>query len=277
MPTAIKQSATKKKKTIKKKSIVDRIQPAGTSNLGIRINIYGRGKTGKTRLLSTFPKPALIIGTEDGTKSVANVKGLDFVKLQNSGDLDDLLELLEGGKYKSVGLDQAGGLQDIILREVLGLEELPIQRSWGMASRSDWGTCGLQTKQRLRSLLALAETHAINVAIIAHERNFEEDNESDLVFPTVGSALSPSVAGWLNGACDYICQTFIKEETKDKKITVGGKAVVTQHKTGGKDYCLRVGPHPVYMTGFRLPPGVDLPEFIIDPSFAKIDKLIKGT
>lgn len=241
----------------------------------MKLLVYGRGKTGKTRLFSTFPKPALLIGTEDGTGSVADVDGLDFVRLEASSELD-LLVAEAQRKYRSVGLDTAGGLQDLILKEILGLDEIPVQKTWGIAKQQDWGTCGAQLKERLRMLLNLADSNLLDVMVIAHERNFNEE-ASDLMTPTVGAALTPSAAGWLNGACDYVCQTFVREEVEFSKLKVAGKTVESKKKTGKAQYCLRIGPHPVYLTGFRVTRKVgDLPDCIVDPDYQKIVNVIKG-
>jgi len=276
MPKVTKQTSRPAKARTKAIGVLDRIQPVGMDEDGIKFNVYGRSKTGKTRLACTFPKPLLLVGTEKGTRSVATVKGVDYVRLESSAEIMELVGLLITGRYRTAVLDTAGGLQDMVLKEILGLSELPVQKSWGMAKREDWGTCGQQTKERLRSLLDLAESHGVNVVVIAHERNFNDEGSSDLIFPTVGSALTPSVAGWLNGACDYICQTFIREAETVKEISVGGRKSKVKSKTGGAEYCLRTGPHPVYMTGFRLPPGQDaLPDVIVDPSFDKLNKLIR--
>lgn len=269
-----------KKQTMRRSTsgggVLDRIRPVSVSDRGIKFCVYGRGKTGKTRLASTFPKPLLIIGTEDGTRSVATTPGLDFFPLKTSSEIDEIVDSLGSLKYKTLVLDTAGGLQDMVLKEILGLEDLPVQKTWGIAKQQDWGTCGAQTKERLRRILDTADQSDTNVVVIAHERNFDGGDENDLIFPTVGAALTPSVAGWLNGACDYIGQTFIRESVTDQEITIGKKTVTKQKKTGGVDYCLRVGPHPVYMTGFRVPEGVVVPDAIVDPHYDKIIKLIKG-
>ena len=269
MPVVKKQT---KRAASKSRGVASRIKPVGLHG-GIKLLVYGRGKTGKTRFACTFPKPLLVIGTEDGTRSVSNVKGVDFVQIERSSELDELVDLLKEGKYKSACLDTAGGLQDMILKEILGLEDVPLQKSWGIAKQQDWGTCSMQTKERLRGFLELANSHETNVVIIAHERNFDSESESDLIFPTVGAALTPSVAGWLNGAVEYICQTYIREETKEVKLV---KGKTSQKKTGRAEYCLRIGPHPVYMTGFRVPVGVVLPDDVVDPSHEKIRKYIEG-
>jgi hypothetical protein len=174
-------------------------------------------------------------------------------------------------------LDTAGGLQDLILKEVLGLDELPIQRSWGMAQQRDWGTVGLQLKERMRKLLDLADRGIVDIMVIAHERNFNDEGGSDLMTPTVGAALSPSAAGWLNGACDFICQTFIREHVTVTSTKVAGKEIKQTKKSGKAEYCLRIGPHPVYLTGFRTTRKADeLPDVIIDPSYQKIRSIIEG-
>jgi hypothetical protein len=245
---------------------------------GIKLNVYGRTKTGKTRFACTFAKRLLLVGTEDGTKSVSNVKDIDFVRLKASTELDDITDMLRGGKYKTVVLDTAGGLQDLILKEILGLADVPVQKSWGMAQQKDWQVCGAQFKERMNRLLALADDPELNLnaIVIAHERNFNDENTSDVMMPSVGSALTPTAAAWLNGACDYICQAFIRPQEVLQSVKIGGKETQQKRSTGKAEYCLRIGPHPVYMTGFRLPIGVELPDVIVDPSYSKIEKLIRG-
>lgn len=272
MPKIEKQGNVKK---IVKKSddIWDSVVPVTDHKSGgIHMSLYGRSKTGKTRLVSTFEKPVLIIGAEDGTKSISTMKGVDFVKIRHSEQVGELIERVDEKGYASVALDTASRLADQILAELLGIEKLPEQKSWGMASREQYGQQTLQLKTLLRLVLDL-EQHVI---IVAHERNFNEDSTSDLLMPSIGSALSPSITGWLNGAVDYICQCFIRKETKlvKSKLT-GGKP--RREETGRNEFCLRVGPDPVFMTGFRLPEGTPLPDVIVNPSFTKIMQLVEGT
>lgn len=275
MPTVSKQIMQSQNKA--RAGVLSRIAPVGTSTKGMKLLVYGRGKTGKTRLFSTFPKPALLVGTEDGTNSIADVKGIDFVQLRESSEVDELVRMLADGKYKSLCLDTVGGLQDLVLKEVLGLEEIPVQRSWGTARQQDYGTMGVQLKERMRNILSLADSGVLEVQVIAHERNFNEEGSSDLITPTVGAALTPSAAGWLNGACDFVCQTFIREEVAETSQKVAGKIIKQKKKTGHAEYCLRIGPHPVYLTGFRTcGKATDLPDCIVDPTYDKIRALIGG-
>jgi len=275
MPKVTKQST---KKTAKSSGgVLDNVVPIeDMASTGVKMCLYGRGKTGKTSLACTFPKPLLLLGTEDGTKSVRSCKGVDFLRLSASSQVDEVASAI-ADTYKTVVLDTAGGLQDMIMKEILGLDDLPVEKSWGMAGREQWQSCGVQTKERLRALLDLADTSGVNVVIIAHERNFNDEGGSELIFPTVGVALTPSTAGWLNGACDYLCQTFLREQTTTKAVKVAGKegATMTQ-RTGRVEYALRVGPHPIYMTGFRRVhvEGEVMPDVLVNPTYEKIKELI---
>jgi len=272
-------------------------QTHATNDLGIKLSCYGRAKVGKTRLASTFPKPLIIIGTEDGTKSIATGRklkaqlpdgpviysllvqgreiGIDFALVNRSAWIAPLIDRAKRG-YASLCLDHAGGLQDIVLKEVLGLEEIPLQGSWGMAQQSQWQAIGAQMKKHLRDFLDLADT-GTNLIIISHERNFGMDEQaSDVMVPSVGAALMPSVSGWLSTACDYLCQAYVAEEVVTQEMTIAGKVTKMAQKSGKIEYRLRIGPHPVFATGFRLPDGVVLPDSINNPSYHKLIKLIAG-
>lgn len=276
-------------------SLMERIRPVSTVDSGgLKVSLYGRAKTGKTRLISTFPKPVLILGGEDGTRSIRTVQDVYFTRIlpdgvppavDENGQVESYVYLSELRFFieelkswqGTVAMDTASALQDLILADILGLQELPVQKSWGMATREQYGTCGLKTKTLLNSLLQLK----CDVAITAHERNFNEEGaDNEMLTPTIGSSLQPTVSRWLNGAVEYICQTFIREQTEVQYQTIGtgpaAKQIPINKKTGSIDYCLRVGPHPVYTTGFRLPPGQLLPEAITEPTYDKILALVNG-
>jgi hypothetical protein len=140
-----------------------------------------------------------------------------------------------------------------------------------MAKQQEWGQCALETKERLRSLLK----QSCHVVILAQEREFNTETEGDVIMPFVASALTPSVVGWLNPACDYICQTFIRDRFTEVMVKIAGKSVKRRKKEDGVDYCLRTAADPVYTTKFRLPKGARLPDAIVDPDYRKIQELIE--
>lgn len=267
---------------------------------GLKLNVYGRGKTGKTRLVCSFPKPILLIGTEDGTKSICLSKKpkykladgaqvyslwvsdrnlqIDFLRLAKIDTFELALKAAADKTwgYKTAALDHASGLQDLNLKDVFGLDDVPVECSWGMGDMRAWGAVGMQTKERLRQLLDLADRCGIHTPIIAHERNFKDDDTSSkIVTPRIGAALQPSVSDWLDGAVDYICQAFITMPDNSVEVQVGGESGTIHQPSGRCEYCLRIGPHPVYKTGFRTIGG-SLPDFIVNPNFDKIRAVIEG-
>lgn len=263
--------------------IVDKMIPMeADQGSGIKLNLYGRSGTGKTTLWATFPGPILAIlcsgGNRPGELRSVNTPDLrkKITKLVLS-ESDELLQAVEyqakTGKYSTIVLDHATGLQDLVLKEVLKLDEIPVHGSWGMARQQDWGTVAVKMKEFLRSLLNLE----CNVVIVAQEREFSGgDDTNESVIPHIGSALTPSVTGWLNPACDYVCQTFIRQRTETRTTKIGGKNVMTVVKVKGVDYCLRTAPDPIYMSKFRVPMGTVLPDVLVNPTYEKIQTLIGG-
>ena len=246
------------------------------------MSLYGLPKTGKTRLACTFPKPLLIIGSEDGTASVVGTPGVDFVQLENCYELGQLIEgPVSSGKYASVVLDNASKFRDMRIAEILGLKEVAVQKGWGFATRDQWVECSNSMKQMLRPILWLGRQRKLNVVIIAHEQNFTAEEtggkSSDLLRPNIGPALGKSVCDFINAECDFIGQTHIREQTATKINTVNGKEVPYEVKTGKAEYCLRIAPTEFYQAGFRVSPKVKLAvDYLVDPTYAKIMSVING-
>lgn len=279
MPVVNKTSPTQSKTTTQTKtgSVLSRIAPVSFNEKKDATCIYGISGTGKTTLACTYPKPLLLIGAEDGTRSVHSVKGVDFIRLKNSGELPEVIaHVRSSGKYKAVVLDTCTSLQAMIMAEILGMEELPVQLSWGLATRDQWGQSAMKTKEFLRHTLKLSEDNICHSIILAQERAFGEGGDSELIAPKVMASLTGSTVGWLNPACDYIVQTFLKKQTIKKEVKIAGKVNIQNVDTGKVDYCLRTRPHELYLIKFRVPKGKEPPEYIIDPDYDKLDKLVRG-
>lgn len=249
------------------------------ASAGVRILVYGRSGTGKTTFCSTMPGKLLWLLCSGGNKP-GELKSIDTPENRKRitpriiKDTDQMRELIDGslGTYDGYVLDHATGFADLILKEILGLKEVPVQKGWGTASQQQYGTQSLQCKTWFRELLNLPG----NVAVIAHEKSFGGEGDNSLVIPTVGAALTPSVTGWLNGACDYVVQTFIRTKMEEVTALIGGKPKTTLKATKQREYCLRTEPHDVFQTKFRIPRGRELPECIVDPTFDKMMAIIRG-
>lgn len=294
-PVVQKQSPVKKVAAKKTGTILDQIQPMEFDDEeGIKILLYGRTATGKTTLWSTFPAPILAIICSGGQrpgelKSIntpQNRRRIETVTVKNSLDLVALAKYqAETNHYKTVVIDHVTGLQDHILAEILGMEVIPAQKSWGLATQQQYGICTAQCKEHLRSFLSLS----CNVVIVGQEKvsNIDEDKlgvredamESNMLQPFVSVELTPKLAGWLPPACDYVCQMVIRARVEEKVIKIGNQTQTKLVRIPNEvDYCLRTAPHDIYASKFRIPRErvPELPEFIVDPSYDKIMKLIKG-
>ena len=271
MPIAVRQQPTVKGTT--GSNFVAGIAEISKPTTGIKMAIYGRSGTGKTTIFSTFPKPSLLIKAEEGTRSIYKEKGVFVTPLVTHPEqLVQTCESIRKGKggYKTVGLDTATAFQDTVLQSIVQ-RKLPEQMGFAEVGKDEWGQCALKMKECLRCLMDLADL-GINIVVLAQERDFSEDNTSDMLLPTVASRVTPSVVDWLNPEVDYIGHTFLKQVTI-KKATKKGKESVIRSEEVIK-YCLLTGPHPVYVTKFRIPRGNKLPEYLMDPDYTQIAALI---
>jgi hypothetical protein len=250
---------------------------------GIRISLYGNPKTGKTRFACTFPKPLLLLGAEDGTASVVGMEGVDFLLLESCEDLREVTNLLRTGQYKTAVLDSGTSLRDMRIKEILRLSEMPVQKGFGFASREQWGEAAMSIKQLLRPTFDCARQGILeNLVIIAQESTYNGGDEgaaSDLIKPTVSSALGKSLADWVNQECDCIGQMFTRMQvvTKIHQPIKDGPTVTMTEKTGAIDYCLRIGTDGVYQAGIRVRQGLTLQQSVLtDPSYDRLLRVIKG-
>jgi len=268
-----------------KVSIIDRIKPVKSRVESIMMSLYGRPKTGKTRLACTFPKPLLIIGSEDGTASVVGVKGVKFVQLDRTDEIHELAEgPLATSEYATVVLDNGTKLRDMRIAELWESRggAIPARKPFIYADKAwkeVWTQCSNDMKSLMRPILNLGRRRVVNVVVIAHEQNFSDDSgqSSDLIIPSVGPALGKAVCDWLNAECDYIGQTLLRPKMVEKEQVIAGKVKKIMEASDKNEYCLRVAPHEIYQAGFRVPIGRELKEdFVVDPTYDKIIKLING-
>lgn len=247
----------------------------------VKCLIYGQSNSGKTVLWSSFPKPILALICS-GSKKPGELKSIDSPEFRETVEarivdsVSQLKEMLaDAGEFATVVLDHVSGLQDLTLKEILGMDELPAQKGFGLASQQQWGQSTAQCKEVLRAILGLDA----NVVIVGQERRSgDEGTPSEIMTPTVGVAVTPSLAGWLNPTVDSIFQTFKMPKYVTTVTKVGAKEVEQRKRVPGVEYCLRVGPHDVFVTKIRVPKHrtADLPEYLVDATYETIQALLKG-
>lgn len=232
---------------------------------------YGKAGTGKTETASTFPKPALVvdINNEKGLKTIKNKRDIKVAKVRSWQDFLDLYWWLkEGQDFKTIILDQITGLQDLCMKEVRSHFKMDDDEPFQGFKK--WGKLSGDMKTWLQSYRELSDRY--NIVFLAHLREFSggdesEDNEID---PSISARVLPSVGSYIEGACDIIGQTFVRI-IKEKKKSFGKKP---EKRT---EYCMRIGPHPIYVTKIRRPSEAGkLPEFVVDPSYQKLVAIESG-
>lgn len=237
--------------------------------------IYGRSGTGKTTLASTFPGPLLLLDVRDrGTDSV-NDRTIDVKDIETLEDIEDTYYFLKEnpGVYKTIIIDTVTQLQQVFMEEVTAGARKKSAGAWGSMTRQQFGDVAAMMKEWVLNYRNLTDLD-MEIIFIAQERttssNDDDGRTDDLLVPEVGPSVMPSIAIHLNANVAAIVNTFIR--IKRTKVTHGNK---TTEKEDAQ-YCLRVGPNPVYTTKFRKPRGIIAPAFIEDPTYDDVLDVMKG-
>ncbi len=230
---------------------------------------YGRSGTGKTTLAATYPKKGLFLDFRDkGTDSIRDVEGIDILEMGVWDDVEDTYWALkkESKLYRSLVIDTVSGMQTLAIAKVK--EDNNVGETENL-SRRNWGeVAGLMTTwiMNYRDL----PMHVVFLAADRIKNASDEDDEDsygeERLEPEVGPSLIPSVARLINASVEVIGNTFIRQRRKAK----GDKIVEVT------SYMLRVGPHPYFITKIRSPKSYKTPGSISNPTFGKIQKIIRG-
>lgn len=235
------------------------------------VELYGRSGTGKTALLSTFPKPILILDVKDHGSESAKCKQLKrgdihVISIESSSDLEEVYDYLldNPGKYKTVGIDTVTGLQEMMLVETKEEEKK------SQASQRIFGIVGDKLKLWILNFKELT-SEGITPVFLCQDRLDNPDTEAeDQLNPEIGPGLMPAVAKFLNAAVKVIGHTYI--QTKVEKVDDGKKI----KKKESVEFRLRLGPNPYYITKIRQPKGSFLPDYLTNPSYDDIKAITLG-
>lgn len=174
-------------------------------------------------------------------------------------------------EYGTICLDTVSELQQKAVEAVTGWDigesgtpPTMNQQLWGKVSSlmNTWIT-------QFKSLTDLG----IEVVFICQEKYFGggEDADPELqIDPEIGPRVIPSVADHLEAQCSAILNTFIRRKLTRKRV---GKKI---KEVGEIQFCVRVGPDPVYVTKMRKPKSIILPDIVVDVEYPDLIKLLKG-
>jgi hypothetical protein len=204
---------------------------------------------------------------EKGTDSIANVEGIQVLKVLSTDDVEGIYWYLKSGNapFKTIALDTVTQLQAFAIEKAL--KDAGKEVGVDGPSKRDFGATAGWMNTWLINYRDLVDEQ-INVVFTAHDRVTTNDDFTDGdIEPQVGPRLMPSVASTLNGIVSVIGQTFIREEIH--------KGLGKQPTTREVHYGIRLAPHSYYITKIRQPKGFYLPEYLYDPTYEKILELMK--
>lgn len=262
-----KRRVASKPKAIEKDPIEEKIKDLMDIDNPTIITLYGKPGSGKTTLASTGPKPLLIIDVKDKGTDSAKSKELargeiDVFSLDSFDEIYSIYDYVakNPSKYKTVVIDHMTALQDKALEKVMKEEQKDTvsQRMFGSAS---------SYMKEVISLYKDLTDLGITPIFLAQDRTDTEGEGEDQLAPEVGPAMMPSLARVLGASSRVIGNTFLQEnveQTGDMKVS---RTI---------EYRLRLGPNPYYLTKVTRPQGTYCPDYIVDPKFSDIEKVIKG-
>lgn len=280
--------------TKRKGSILDRAVPVTDVKARfVKMVVYGENRSGKTTFAGSWPKPMLVVSfepsEEGGQTSISNMKGIKVLRYKQEFDtLDDfktlVYELKEDDHYVTNVLDTGTSFQDAVLANLLGLQKLPEQLSFGGVSTDMYRKRAEQVKEMLRPFLAL-EKHTL---VLNKEKDHRPPQMGDNGKPVmdmtpdfmksikldsfIASDMGGSVVGWLHDACPYICRLYLAKKVRAVTYKLNGKDKTRYEETEDMERRLRTLYHPNFAAGFRAPKGTEIPEHITDPDFDSVAK-----
>lgn len=265
----------------------------------LKIVIYGQNRVGKTTFACQFPKPLLLVSCEPaktgGAESIRNVPGVSL--LQEGIDFrgrDGLLALIKelmssGHNFRSVVLDSATSMQDIILRDLMNLPEVPATLKWGTVDDGQYKERSEIAKEVLRKFVNLP----MDTIILAKEKDHNPPKElrvtkSGKEAPDmrpkflrgvsnesyVAADLGGATVNWLQDACDAVCRLFVEEEVKEVEMVVLGKKERQTVTTGKFIRYLRTSYHPQFSAGLRSCQPEKVPEVMPNPTYEKLMRIM---
>lgn len=296
LPTRQRPSLPARSRTappVTPKDLLARATPVGDlPDEEIHLLLYGRNRVGKTTLACEFPKPLLLLSMEPtptgGAKSVKKVPGVKILRYRtdfhHSDEVRELASAIPGSDYKTVVIDSGTSLDEIILAEVCGWDETANMLAVGKTRPGNKVTMDEYTErsERIRKVLRKYLDLNVHVVITANEKDHNPPESRKSAFAKgiqaesfFAAAMGGGSVRWLQDGCE-VCQLYIDKETVKKSVTVGKTTTTYDEETGRLIRKLRTKYHPNYSAGLRSENRDSVPEYVDEPTFDKIRRIIQG-
>lgn len=232
------------------------ISELGQRNLWVP---WGKSGTGKTKFVSTFPKPMLYIRIgDDGSNTIANVEGIKAIHAESLEQLKEIgKELLKDRKFKSVAVDTFSMITNVWIDQNI------VQKKKKMTQQS-WGDLKVETEELIKIFHEVAMTHI--VALTCHESNDTIEGMEDEIIPDFRPNTTKGARTYLEGMANY---GIHMAKMKKTLVTEKGEKEVVR-------YVGHLGANSYYWTKLQIDPSIKVPESMVNPTYDKIMKLING-
>lgn len=232
------------------------ISELGRSNLWV---IYGKSTSGKTQLLSSFPKPLLYLQIgDDGSGTIAEEEGIKAISVKDLAHLKEILAELKTNKtYKTVAVDTFSMLSNE------WVDSNATQKKKKM-TQNMWGDLKTETEEFIKILHLLAKSKI--VVLTCHEVSDSFEGMEDEIAPDIRPNVSKGARTYLEGMANFGIHTTVI--TKDKEQPDGSTKEVTL-------YAAHLASNPYYWVKTQKPASVKMPKMMYNPTYSKILKLLK--
>lgn len=239
--------------------ILDRAVPIGELGQRELWVLYGKSGSGKTELLSTFPKPMLYLQIgDDGSNTIGGKEGIDAITLSNINELKQALqEARLDSHYKTVAVDTFS----LLVNE--WTDENAVKKNKRMTQQM-WGDLKTDTEELIKSAHILASMKV--VVLTCHEVADSIEGYEDEITPDVRPSLSKGARTYLESMANFGIHTAVVQKEKD--LPNGDTKTLSVH-------IAHIGSNPYYWVKTQKPASIQLPEAIINPTYNKIKKLLK--
>lgn len=230
------------------------ISELGQRNLWV---IWGKSGTGKTKFISSLPKPMLYIRVgDDGSNTISNVEGIKAISVSSTEDLKAVGKELKTDKaYKSVAVDTFSMITNVWI-------DSNITQKKKKMTQQAWGDLKVETEELIKIFHEVAASHI--VALTCHESNDSIEGMEDEIIPDFRPSTTKGARTYLEGMANYgihmakMKRTVIKDGEEKEVVKYVG----------------HLGANSYYWTKLQVDPEIKIPASVVNPSYSKIMKII---
>jgi len=231
------------------------------------ILVYGEPGVGKTVFASTAPKPILWLESEGGTLSIGDKSGIDIARVAGLATYREALIFLEAnpGKYASVVIDSFSETQAAVLKDIMNnVRRDDPSRDEFMPQFGEWG----RLTGIMREIARAYRDLPANVVITALQREDKDDMTGKVkIRPRLSPTLADELPAFMDAVGYLYTATPKKGEVDDEGVEADedGQTIIRN---------MLIAPTGKYAAKIRAPKGSNPPEFITDPTFDSVAKLL---